>query len=485
MLSNNAFLLKTQNPNLPAVYSKNVSLNYQQLKEKVLETAEILRSSKIEENNKIALVGKNDLDYICIVLALWQLKAIPVLINPRLVGEEIDFQTDLTDCKFILMSKDIKHEDLESDSEKIFYPFKSKKVNKLIETDEEINPDNTAVIIFTSGTEGKSKGVELSFNSLFQSAKIGDQVIHHTKQDKWLASLPFNHVGGFSIITRSLLFGTSIILPDNLQTEALAKAIDKYKPTLCSFVPTQLKRLLESEVQPNEELRNVLLGGGYVDKKLVMDGIHQDWKITKVYGSTETGSFVTALTEDECLENPTSVGKALSPNRIVILNENKFHALEGEVGEIAIYSPAVMKSYYNDEEKIEDYFEDEFYLTGDMGYLDTEGYLYLEARKKDMIISGGENVNPNEVEDRIMEHPDISDAAVFPLKDDEWGEIVAAAIVMNDSKTNISLDKIEEFLKNNLAGFKMPRKLFYEDELPKNELGKIARGKLSQKYEES
>jgi acyl-CoA synthetase (AMP-forming)/AMP-acid ligase II len=120
-----------------------------------------------------------------------------------------------------------------------------------------------------------------------------------------------------------------------------------------------------------------------------------------------------------------------------------------------------------------------------MGYLDTEGYLYLEARKKDMIISGGENVNPNEVEDRIMEHPDISDAAVFPLKDDEWGEIVAVAIVMNDSKTNISLDKIEEFLKNNLAGFKMPRKLFYEDKLPKNELGKIARRKLSEKYEES
>jgi O-succinylbenzoic acid--CoA ligase len=485
MLSNNAFLLKTQDSNLPAIYSKSVSLNYKQLKEKILETAEILRSSKIEEDDKVALIGKNDLDYICIVLALWQLKAVPVLINPRLVGEEIDFQTDLTDCKFVLISKDIELADLESDGEKIFYPFKSKNVNNPVETDKEINPDNTAVIIFTSGTEGKSKGVELSFNSLFQSAKIGDQVIHHTKEDKWLASLPFNHVGGFSIITRSLLFGSSLIIPDNLQTEALAKAIESFKPTLCSLVPTQLKRLISSDVQANEELRNVLLGGGYVDQKLVMEAIHQDWKIAKVYGSTETGSFVTALTEDECLENPTSVGKALSPNRIVILNENKFHALEGEVGEIAIYSPAVMKGYYNDDEKIEDYFEDEFYLTGDMGYLDTEGYLYLEARKKDMIITGGENVNPNEVEDRIMEHPDISDAAVFPLKDDEWGEIVAAAIVMSDSKTNISLEEIEKFLKDNIAGFKMPRKLFYEKELPKNELGKITRRILSEKYEGS
>ena len=281
------------------------------------------------------------------------------------------------------------------------------------------------------------------------------------------------------------MFGTSIIIPENLQTDALADALEKFRPTVCSFVPTQLKRLLDSNVQPNEELRNVLIGGGYIDKKLVMDAIHQDWKITKVYGSTETASFVSALTEDECLENPTSIGKALSPNQVVILNENKFHAPDGEVGEIAISSPAVMKGYFEDEEATVNCFQDEFYLTGDMGYIDTDGYLYLEARKKDMIVTGGENVNPNEVEDRIMEHPDIKDAAVFPIKDDEWGEIVAAAVIMRDSKKGTSLDEIESFLKNNLAGFKIPRKIFYEDELPKNELGKITRRKLTEKYEGS
>ena len=485
MLSNNAFLLKTQKPNLPAVYYDNVCLNYEQLKQKVLETAAILHSSGIKEDDKVALIGNNDIDYVCNVLALWQLKAVPVLINPRLVGNEIDFQTDLTDCRFILLAKDYDSPDLESEGEKIFYPYKSKKVSPKAVENIEINPDSTAVIIFTSGVEGKSKGVELPFNSLFQSAKIGDQVIHHTKDDKWLASLPFNHIGGFSIITRSLLFGTSIVLPENLQTEALADALEKFKPTLCSFVPTQLKRLLDSNVQPNAELRNVLIGGGYIDKKLVMDAIHQDWKISKVYGSTETASFVSALTEDECLENPTSIGRALSPNQVVIFNENKFRAVEGEVGEIAISSPAVMKGYYNDEEATENCFRDEFYLTGDMGYLDMEGYLFLEARKKDMIVTGGENVNPNEVEDRLLEHPDIEDAAVFPIKDDEWGEIVAAAVIMRDSKKDISLDEVESFLKGNLAGFKIPRKLFYEDELPKNELGKITRRKLTEKYEGS
>jgi len=485
MLSNNAFLLKTQKPNLPAVYTSDISLNYEQLKQKVLETAAILRSSKIKDGDKVAIVGKNDIDYICIVLALWQLKAIPVLINPRLVSDEINFQTELTDCKTVLISSDLDMIDLESESEIIYFPFKSKKVYEKIEADDELNPDSTAVIIFTSGTEGNSKGVKLSFTNLFQSAKIGDQVIHHTKEDKWLASLPFNHIGGFSIITRSLLFSTSIILPDDLQTEFLAEAFEKFKPTLCSLVPTQLRRLMRSNVQPNSELRNVLLGGGYVDQKLVTDAIHNDWKVTKVYGSTETASMITALTNDEILEYPASVGKALLPNTIIIFNENKFRAPEGEVGEISISSPAVMKGYYNNDEETESSFKDEFYLTGDMGYLDTEGYLFLEARKTDMIITGGENVNPNEVEDRILEHPDIEDAAVFPLKDDEWGEIVAAAVVMKDSKKKISLDDIKEFLKKNLAGFKMPGKLFLENGLPKNDLGKISRRKLSEKYEGS
>ena len=485
MLSNNAFLLKTQKSNLPAIYSASTSLNYEQLKQRVLETSAILYSSKITDGDKVAILGKNDIDYICIVLALWQLKAIPVLINPRLVSDEVNFQTELANCKTVLISSDLDFSEFESKSEIIFFPFKQKKVKEQIEVAENLNPDSTAVIIFTSGTEGNSKGVKLSFTNLFQSAKIGDQVIHHTKEDKWLASLPFNHIGGFSIITRALLFSTSIILPDDLQTEFIADAIEKLKPTLCSFVPTQLKRLLRSNVQPNSELRNVLLGGGYIDQKLVTDAIYSDWKVTKVYGSTETSSMITALTEDEFLENPASVGKALPPNTIIIFNENKFRASEGEVGEIAISSPAVMKGYYNDKEGTEKCFEDEFYLTGDMGYLDTDGNLFLEARKKDMIITGGENVNPNEVEDRIIEHPNVEDAAVFPLKDDDWGEIVAAAIIMKDSKGNISLEEMEKFLKSNLAGFKMPKKLFYEKELPKNDMGKISRSRLSEKYEGS
>ena len=127
--------------------------------------------------------------------------------------------------------------------------------------------------------------------------------------------------------------------------------------------------------------------------------------------------------------------------------------------------------------------DDGFYYTGDMGFVDADGYLFIEARRTDLIVTGGENVNPNEVEKRLIEHPGIVDAAVFPLKDDDWGEIVAAAIVLKDEKDSIEIDELQEFLKNDLAGFKIPKKLFVEKELPRNELEKILRSKLIEKYE--
>lgn len=255
-----------------------------------------------------------------------------------------------------------------------------------------------------------------------------------------------------------------------------------FNPTLSSFVPAQLKRMLEADILPNDELRNTLLGGGFIDQRLVFDAISDGWNITKVYGSTETSSFVSSISGEEIYDRPKSVGTVVKPNQIINVNESRFQIPWGEVGEIAVSSPAVMKGYYNDEAETEKKIEDGFYFTGDMGFVDADNNLFIEARRTDLIVTGGENVNPNEVEKRLIEHPDIVDAAVFPLKDDDWGEIVAAAIVLKDEKSSIELDELREFLKDDLAGFKIPKKLFIEKELPRNELEKILRSKLIEKY---
>ncbi len=483
MFSINAFLLKTQELSSPAIYSNSIQLNYEEIRKKVLKTAGILSAMGLGDKDNVAIIGNSNVDFIINLLALWQIKALPILINPRLTDNEIEEQIITSDCKVVLQNRMIKSIGPSFEIKVFTFPFDEKLEPDDIEPGEELNPEYTAVIIFTSGTSGNSKGVELSFNNLLQSARIGDKIIHHNKEDRWLASLPFYHIGGFSIISRSLLFGTSIIIPESLQIQDLAEVMKNFNPTLCSFVPTQLKRMLEADILPNDELRITLLGGGFIDQRLVFDAISDGWNITKVYGSTETSSFVSSISDEEIYDKPRSVGTAVKPNQIIIVNESRFQIPWGEVGEIAVSSPAVMKGYYNDVDETEKKIEDGFYYTGDMGFVDADNYLFIEARRTDLIVTGGENVNPNEVEKRLIEHPEIVDAAVFPLKDDDWGEIVAAAIVLKDEKSTIELNDLQEFLKDDLAGFKIPKKLIVEKELPRNELEKILRSKLIKKYE--
>jgi O-succinylbenzoic acid--CoA ligase len=480
MLSLNAFLLKTQELSSTAIHTNSSVLTYDQLKQQVLKTTQALLKFNIGENDNVAITGYNDIDYIKLVLALWQIKAIPVLINPKLTVSEIEEQISTSNCKFILISKSTESFTTDLDINTIDYPLKQEKGKSKPEFADSLDPAATALIIFTAGTSGTSKGVELSFNSLKQSAKNGDQIINHSKNDRWLASLPFYHIGGFSIITRALLYDASLIIPTSLNTSSLADAFKKFKPNYCSLVPTQLKRLIEAGVQPNNALKNILVGGGVVDQKLIFNAIDEGWHITIVYGSTETASFITALTEDELYYKSGSVGKALKPNKIIIVNDHRHQIDIGDVGFVTISSTSLMKGYHINKRDNEAKLDNDFFYSDDVGHLDDEGYLFLEARKDDLIITGGENVYPIEVENRIIEHPNISDVGVFPINDDEWGEIVSAAIVLNDNSSEIDLNELTEFLEESLAHYKIPKKLFIENELPRNELGKLSRAKLAE-----
>jgi len=480
MLSLNSFLLKTQELKSTAIITDSIVLSYEQLQQEVLNSSHTLSGFEIKENDNVAVIGNNDVDYIKLVLALWQIKAVPVLINPRLTASEIEEQINISNCKFVLINKNVGSGGTKPNIKIIFYPFTKVKdsTNQIVA--DVLDPEATAVIIFTSGTAGSPKGVELSFNSLKQSAKNCDQIISHTKNCKWLASLPFYHIGGFSIITRALLHDASIVIPASLNTSSLADAFDSYKPTYCSLVPTQLKRLLEAGVQSNDELKNVLVGGSVVDQQLIYNAIEEGWHITTVYGLTETASFVTALTENEIYYKPGSVGKAVKSIRIVIVNDNGHQVDMGEVGFVTISTTSLMKGYYNNERETEVKLENGFFYSDDVGHLDEEGYLFLEARKDDMIITGGENVYPIEVENRIIEHPDVLDVAVFGKQDDEWGELVCAAIVLKDGKSGIMLNDLEGFLEESLASYKIPKKLFIRNELPRNELGKLSKAGLAE-----
>jgi len=476
-ISINNFFLQSHISSEPAIITHHYTLTYKYLADKSETVKKYFSKQKINKDDFIGIFGEHTIEFIISVLALWKLGATPVLLNPKVTQNELNDFLQSANFKTLVGSEDQLKKYSITKQKFITLP------NDLIESLDcektgEINPEKTAAIIFTSGSSGKPKGVKLSFKSFYQSALIGNKTLNHSSNDKWLASLPFYHVGGFSIVTRSFLFGVPLIIPNSVQNYELIKSINEFKPTLLSLVSTQLRRLVDKKIKPNTELKNVLLGGGYVSNELVEKAIELGWKITKVYGSTETASFVTSLSPGEFKLKPGSAGKPLTPNKIKIIDENKNELPNNSMGEILINSPSLMQGYLN--KYNEDVTKQEYFHSNDIGYLDDDGYLFLEGRKADIIISGGENINHLEVEKVILQYPAIKETSVFPLKSDEWGEIVAAVIVLKESIKEFKVQELSLFLQNKLSSFKIPKKIFIEKELPKTELGKVVNGKKIQ-----
>jgi len=479
-ISQERFLLLKQNPLVKAIISSKNIYTFDELRQKVLKTSQFLINNGIGSNNHVGILSDNSTDFITFVLAIWQISAVPVPINTRLTESEINEQLSDADCKTVLVQNELRSKITNSEI-------------KIIELNQQLNFDVTftgrkelqlidpAVIIFTSGSENKSKGVILSFGSLFNSAVNSNHLLRYTHSDRWLASLPFYHIGGFSIITRSLVFGIPIIIPDSISATDISSALLNTQPTFISLVAAQLKQLVEEEIKPYAELKNCLLGGGFADDELIKNAVELGWPVNKVYGSTETGSFITALLKDEFTFKPRAVGRPVPSNKIFIIDNQENELKPFEIGEVLVQSNALMLGYTGEINTKKNLHEG-FYNTGDLGFLDEDGYLFIEGRKNYLISTGGENVNPKEVEDAILQHPMISETAVFPLKDKEWGEIVAASIVLKENSIKFSNDELKSFLLKRIAGFKIPKKIFFEEYLPKSELGKVEKDKLINRY---
>src|SRR5690606_14229813 len=256
-------------------------------------------------------------------------------------------------------------------------------------------------VIFTSGSTSEPKCIVHTFNSLLSNVVNGNEILNHKNNDRWLASLPFYHIGGFQIICRALYYGAGTIIPESLQTNDLAEAINKFKPTHASFVSTQIKRLIESGIKPNDELGCSLIGGGFIDSELMLETKNSGWHPVKVYGSSETASFVCALNENVIDSKGESAGKPIGSNQIKIINDNGEECPALAEGEIVIKSDSLFKKYLHNEDATNEKLKENYYFTGDIGYFDEDGFLYVTARKNEMIVTGGKNVNPLEVESVI------------------------------------------------------------------------------------
>lgn len=453
-------------PNSAFLISGNNTISFGQLNDRVKIAASFLKSNRIGEGSKVAVLSENNHNFIIITLALWKLNAIPVPVNVRLTSLEIEKQLLHAGCKHICIHSDLKESyKLSRNFPPIFFPFDN--AVEVIDPVNNFDLNRTALLLYTSGSTGEPKGVELTFKNLFESAKAADTIINHSDDDIWMASLPFYHIGGFSIITRALLTGVALVIPDSLKTEVVHKAIMKFKPTLISLVPTMLKRLMVAGTKGNKFFRHAFVGGGPAESALLNNAIQLGWNLVKVYGSTETASMVTALSTKDFESKPEAAGLPIGKSIISIYDESGNLLGANQTGEIGIKGPSVMKGYLKENAPV----NDEHFLSGDLGYIDEEGYLFVTGRKKDIIISGGENVNIREIENVILKFRGVVETAVFGIEDKEWIEAIAAAVVFKNIE-GTEIIELQNFMHENLPSFKIPKRIFVIDEIPKTEMGK-------------
>lgn len=429
--------------------------------------AAVLKSNGISSNDYVSVLIDNQIDFIKTIISLWYIGAIPVPINSKLLEEEIAYIISDYNFKYLITDKNIS---LQLASVKIFNLQKIEDETFSENTFSIPEIDNEAVVIFTSGSTGRPKGVVHTFATLISSIENGNEVLHQGQTSRWLASLPFYHIGGFQIICRSIYFGCSIIVTSSLQLNEISAAMIKYQPTHMSLVSTQLERLLDKNFAPPNSLKVSLIGGGFISDELMTKASGFGWNPLRVYGSSETASFVTAISSYEIPSKPESVGKPVGNNRIKISQDS----------EILIASDSLFIKYLDNEKETNLKLQNGIYHTGDLGFVDNDGYLFIEARRNDLIVTGGENVNPIEVESELKKITGIEDACVFPKPNKLWGQIVAAAIVCSDK--SLSTIEIKEILKKRIAGFKIPKEIYYTDKLPRTALGKLEREKIRKMF---
>lgn len=469
-------------PNKKAVIISERIITYRDLYNECLALVDYFQSKGIQKKDHVGILAAHNYNFYVFINALWFIGAVPVPLNTRLLPEELEAQIKQADIKFLLIDDSLSEQFSELNFRNKIYSPENSDYKTQNNHNEILNYKfsiiNSALIMFTSGSSGKSKAVVHTFESLFESVKAIDSFADLSTEDIWLASLPFFHIGGFMILVRSLIVGSSIALPDSLEYKNVVYTIQKFLPTHISIVPTTLLRFLNENIHPNANLKYAFLGGGPSEKELILSAVNQGWPIVKVYGSTETCSMITALHPNEIRDKLESSGKALYENQIKIKSMKNDLSDEsagvGEVGEIIVSSKSLFKEYYKDHDSTSRSIQNGWYYSGDFGLIDKDGYLFVESRREDLIITGGENVSAKEVETAIKSLKSIKDVFVFSLQDKTWGQLVCAAIVSRGPDE----DEIKNFLKEKIAGYKIPKRFFFLDEIPRNELGKITRDAL-------
>lgn len=472
---------------------------YREYDRHVTQIANGLASMGLSKGDRIAYFGKNT-DHaveLCLGAARAGIVFIPIIW--RLAPAEVEFI--MQDAGAAVLFREDEFSQVTFDGrivsmEQEFAAWRDAQSDEPVFT--EVGPQDPLIQLYTSGTTGLPKGVVLSHhngtNTRPLMKKHGIYWYAADPGDSMVFAMPYGHIAGVGSALGATLGAQELIVHREFDPALLIKDVQQYGVKWMFLVPAAIRLLLAHPDAQNADFSSVkglTYGASPIPLDLLKEGVERlKCDFAQLYGLTETfGTVVTLSPDDHKPENVKgrehvmkSAGKPLPGTDIAILDENLKPLPANTIGEVAIRSDAVMLGYWNrPEENEKALIGDGWFRTGDAGILDDEGYLFIQDRIKDMIITGGENVYPAEVESALFGHPDISDIAIIGIPDEKWGEAVKAVIVPRDG-CDLDEASVIAYAKERIAGFKCPKSVDFIEALPRNPSGKILRRELRAPY---
>jgi o-succinylbenzoate---CoA ligase len=467
-------------PDREALIFEGNIYTFKQVFEKAKAYAAKLGALGMNTGGTVAVLFSNQAESVFILYALQMAGIRAVILNNRLSPDELAWQLDDSKADILVYEThfDDKLAGIHSEIKKLSTDDLSLLEDKNPCILEEYSMNEVTTIMYTSGTTGNPKGVMQTYGNHWWSANASVLNLGLHEHDKWLCTVPIFHISGYSILMRSQIYGMPVILHSSFEEKKVIEDIRTYQVTVMSVVSTMLRRVLEelgSEKLP-VSFRCMLLGGGPAPLPLLESCIEKAIPVFQTYGMTETSSQFATLSPEYSIQRLGSAGKALFPNQIRIVDPDGQDVPQGAEGEILVKGPNVTIGYLNRPDVTADKIRDHWLHTGDIGYLDSDGFLYVLDRRSDLIISGGENIYPAEIEGVLLSHPGVADAGVIGAPDEQWQQVPVAFIVK--SAPGITEGALLALCEEKLAKYKIPKKIYFAESLPRNAAKKLLRRKL-------
>lgn len=467
------------------------------------DLARRMREIGINAGDHVGAVLDTSVQFVAINYALERLGAVLVPLNVRLTADELTTHCEQADVEILLCNRETESRAVQAAYQTVYWAGEQTTAPRVVSlddshTDQTISlwdtafnpdtelrsprrsPDDRRMILFTSGTTGSPKAVPLTTGNLIANAIASAFRLGVVQDDRWLCALPMYHMGGLAAVIRSTLYGTSVVLQSEFDAEATPAVAREFEVTGISLVPTMLRRIFDADEQLPESLRFVLLGGAPADDDLISDCKHHDVPVYPTYGMTEAASQITTACPEDAFEHQGTVGRPLFGTDLTIVGPDGEPVSPGDSGEIAVSGPSVTAGYYRDDTASAESFGPHGLYTGDVGYQDETGRLWITNRCGDRIVTGGENVDPVEVATVIRDCPAVRDVSVVGVDDPEWGQRVGALVVPAENQ-RIGREDIVEQCRGSLARYKHPRIVEFTEALPRTSSGTVDRSDVRER----